>query len=71
VSAFNLQELSGCYLVHLVSSSPVCVCVCACVCADDSRPVRRTDIPWHLRQMLDILLYEDKQQVTHIDVTHS
>ncbi|XP_072243199.1 FHF complex subunit HOOK-interacting protein 2B-like [Leuresthes tenuis] len=29
---------------------------------DDSLPVRRTDIPWHLRQMLDILLYEDKQQ---------
>ncbi|XP_070821439.1 FHF complex subunit HOOK-interacting protein 2B [Chaetodon trifascialis] len=29
---------------------------------DDSRPVRQTDIPWHLRQMLDILVYEDKQQ---------
>ncbi|XP_068999737.1 FHF complex subunit HOOK-interacting protein 2B isoform X1 [Embiotoca jacksoni] len=30
---------------------------------DDSRPVRQTDIPWHLRQMLDILVYEEKQQV--------
>uniref|UniRef100_A0AAX7UTR1 FHF complex subunit HOOK-interacting protein C-terminal domain-containing protein n=1 Tax=Astatotilapia calliptera TaxID=8154 RepID=A0AAX7UTR1_ASTCA len=29
---------------------------------DDSRPVRQTDIPWHLRQMLDILVYEEKQQ---------
>uniref|UniRef100_A0A3Q4I9F7 Uncharacterized protein n=1 Tax=Neolamprologus brichardi TaxID=32507 RepID=A0A3Q4I9F7_NEOBR len=31
---------------------------------DDSRPVRQTDIPWHLRQMLDILVYEEKQQDT-------
>ncbi|XP_068559552.1 FHF complex subunit HOOK-interacting protein 2B-like isoform X1 [Cebidichthys violaceus] len=30
---------------------------------DDSRPVRQTDIPWCLRQMLDILVYEEKQQV--------
>ncbi|KAI3373032.1 hypothetical protein L3Q82_023468, partial [Scortum barcoo] len=29
---------------------------------DDSRPVRQTDIPWCLKQMLDILVYEDKQQ---------
>uniref|UniRef100_A0A8P4KM60 FHF complex subunit HOOK-interacting protein C-terminal domain-containing protein n=1 Tax=Dicentrarchus labrax TaxID=13489 RepID=A0A8P4KM60_DICLA len=29
---------------------------------DDSRPVRQTDIPWRLRQMLDILVYEEKQQ---------
>ncbi|XP_070760179.1 FHF complex subunit HOOK-interacting protein 2B-like [Enoplosus armatus] len=29
---------------------------------DDSRPVRQTEIPWHLRQMLDILVYEEKQQ---------
>ncbi|XP_030579580.1 FHF complex subunit HOOK-interacting protein 2B isoform X2 [Archocentrus centrarchus] len=29
---------------------------------DDSRPVRQTDIPWHLKQMLDILVYEEKQQ---------
>ncbi|XP_051806834.1 FHF complex subunit HOOK interacting protein 2B-like isoform X2 [Acanthochromis polyacanthus] len=29
---------------------------------DDSRPVRQTDIPWRLKQMLDILVYEDKQQ---------
>ncbi|KAM7019109.1 FHF complex subunit HOOK-interacting protein 2B [Tautogolabrus adspersus] len=28
---------------------------------DDSRPVKQTDIPWHLKQMLDILLYEEKQ----------
>uniref|UniRef100_A0A3Q0RCX6 Uncharacterized protein n=1 Tax=Amphilophus citrinellus TaxID=61819 RepID=A0A3Q0RCX6_AMPCI len=31
---------------------------------DDSRPVRQTDIPWHLKQMLDILVYEEKQQVS-------
>uniref|UniRef100_A0A3Q1FMJ2 Uncharacterized protein n=1 Tax=Acanthochromis polyacanthus TaxID=80966 RepID=A0A3Q1FMJ2_9TELE len=31
---------------------------------DDSRPVRETDIPWRLKQMLDILVYEDKQQDT-------
>lgn len=29
---------------------------------DDSRPVKQTEIPWHLRQMLDILVYEEKQQ---------
>ncbi|XP_029915349.1 FHF complex subunit HOOK-interacting protein 2B isoform X3 [Myripristis murdjan] len=29
---------------------------------DESRPVRQTDIPWRLRQMLDILVYEEKQQ---------
>lgn len=29
---------------------------------DDNRPVKQTDIPWRLRQMLDILVYEDKQQ---------
>ncbi|XP_068617209.1 FHF complex subunit HOOK-interacting protein 2B-like isoform X2 [Brachionichthys hirsutus] len=29
---------------------------------DDSRPVRQTDIPWHLKQMLDILVYEEKEQ---------
>uniref|UniRef100_A0A3P9M7S3 FHF complex subunit HOOK-interacting protein C-terminal domain-containing protein n=1 Tax=Oryzias latipes TaxID=8090 RepID=A0A3P9M7S3_ORYLA len=29
---------------------------------DDSRPVGQTDIPWRLRQMLDILVYEEKQQ---------
>ncbi|XP_028270712.1 FHF complex subunit HOOK-interacting protein 2B isoform X2 [Parambassis ranga] len=32
------------------------------VTTDDSRPVRQTDIPWRLRQMLDILVYEEKQQ---------
>ncbi|KAK2838236.1 hypothetical protein Q5P01_015448 [Channa striata] len=30
--------------------------------SDDSQHVRHTDIPWHLRQMLDILVYEEKQQ---------
>ncbi|XP_056231985.1 FHF complex subunit HOOK-interacting protein 2B isoform X1 [Seriola aureovittata] len=30
---------------------------------DDSRPVRQTEIPWRLRQMLDILVYEEKQQL--------
>ncbi|RVE68738.1 hypothetical protein OJAV_G00094630 [Oryzias javanicus] len=29
---------------------------------DDNRPVGQTDIPWRLRQMLDILVYEEKQQ---------
>ncbi|XP_056319215.1 FHF complex subunit HOOK-interacting protein 2B [Danio aesculapii] len=29
---------------------------------DESRAVRNTDIPWRLRQMLDILVYEEKQQ---------
>lgn len=29
---------------------------------DESRPVKHTDIPWRLRQMLDILVYEEKQQ---------
>uniref|UniRef100_A0A3P9PPI4 FHF complex subunit HOOK interacting protein 2B n=1 Tax=Poecilia reticulata TaxID=8081 RepID=A0A3P9PPI4_POERE len=31
---------------------------------DDSRPASQTDIPWRLRQMTDILVYEEKQQVT-------
>lgn len=30
---------------------------------DESRPVSQTDIPWRLRQMSDILVYEEKQQV--------
>uniref|UniRef100_A0A673KXP8 Protein FAM160B2-like n=1 Tax=Sinocyclocheilus rhinocerous TaxID=307959 RepID=A0A673KXP8_9TELE len=29
---------------------------------DESRPVKQTDIPWRLRQMLDILVYEETQQ---------
>ncbi|XP_052459750.1 FHF complex subunit HOOK interacting protein 2B [Carassius gibelio] len=29
---------------------------------DESRPVKQTDIPWCLRQMLDILVYEEKQK---------
>ncbi|XP_074527306.1 FHF complex subunit HOOK-interacting protein 2B-like [Halichoeres trimaculatus] len=29
---------------------------------DDNRPVKQTDIPWHLKQMLDILVYEEKEQ---------
>ncbi|XP_051496856.1 FHF complex subunit HOOK interacting protein 2B isoform X2 [Apus apus] len=28
---------------------------------DESIPARQTDIPWHLKQMLDILVYEEKQ----------
>ncbi|XP_041644107.1 protein FAM160B2 [Cheilinus undulatus] len=32
------------------------------VTTDDNRPVKQTDIPWHLKQMLDILIYEEKQQ---------
>lgn len=32
------------------------------VSADESIPARQTDIPWRLKQMLDILVYEEKQQ---------
>uniref|UniRef100_A0AAR2JK00 FHF complex subunit HOOK-interacting protein C-terminal domain-containing protein n=1 Tax=Pygocentrus nattereri TaxID=42514 RepID=A0AAR2JK00_PYGNA len=31
-------------------------------CVDETRPVKQTDIPWRLKQMLDILVYEEKQQ---------
>uniref|UniRef100_A0A3P8VDR9 Uncharacterized protein n=1 Tax=Cynoglossus semilaevis TaxID=244447 RepID=A0A3P8VDR9_CYNSE len=34
------------------------------VFADGNRPDKQTDIPWCLRQMLDILVYEEKQQVS-------
>ena len=30
--------------------------------ADESIPARQTDIPWRLKQMLDILVYEEKQR---------
>ncbi|CAL8333039.1 unnamed protein product [Arctogadus glacialis] len=30
---------------------------------DEERPARQTDIPWRLKQMLDILVYEEGQQV--------
>ncbi|KAI6053863.1 FHF complex subunit HOOK-interacting protein 2B isoform X1 [Marmota monax] len=30
---------------------------------DENTPVKKTDIPWRLRQMLDILVYEERQQV--------
>ncbi|XP_016429622.1 FHF complex subunit HOOK-interacting protein 2B [Sinocyclocheilus rhinocerous] len=29
---------------------------------DESRPVKQTDIPWRLRQILDILVFEETQQ---------
>ncbi|KAM6234990.1 FHF complex subunit HOOK-interacting protein 2B isoform 2-T2 [Porphyrio hochstetteri] len=29
---------------------------------DESTPARQTDIPWRLKQMLDILVYEEKQR---------
>lgn len=29
---------------------------------DESTPAKRTDIPWRLKQMLDILVYEEKQR---------
>uniref|UniRef100_A0A8C6CC00 FHF complex subunit HOOK interacting protein 2B n=1 Tax=Monodon monoceros TaxID=40151 RepID=A0A8C6CC00_MONMO len=29
---------------------------------DENTPAKKTDIPWRLRQMLDILVYEEKQQ---------
>ncbi|KAB0348418.1 hypothetical protein FD754_013275 [Muntiacus muntjak] len=30
---------------------------------DENTPAKKTDIPWRLKQMLDILVYEEKQQV--------
>lgn len=30
--------------------------------ADESTPAKQTDIPWRLKQMLDILVYEEKQR---------
>lgn len=30
--------------------------------ADESTPVKKTDIPWRLKQMLDILVHEERQQ---------
>ncbi|XP_051778087.1 FHF complex subunit HOOK interacting protein 2B isoform X2 [Erpetoichthys calabaricus] len=30
--------------------------------SDESQPAKKTDIPWRLKQMLDILVYEEKQQ---------
>uniref|UniRef100_A0A803TN10 Uncharacterized protein n=1 Tax=Anolis carolinensis TaxID=28377 RepID=A0A803TN10_ANOCA len=30
----------------------------------ESKPARETDIPWHLKQMLDILVFEEKQQAS-------
>ncbi|XP_063167384.1 FHF complex subunit HOOK-interacting protein 2B isoform X2 [Candoia aspera] len=30
--------------------------------SDENKPAKQTDIPWHLKQMLDILVYEEKQQ---------
>jgi hypothetical protein len=29
---------------------------------DENTPAKKTDIPWRLKQMLDILVYEEKQQ---------
>ncbi|KAM9475071.1 FHF complex subunit HOOK-interacting protein 2B isoform 1-T1 [Clarias gariepinus] len=29
---------------------------------DEAKPVKQTDIPWRLKQMLDILVYEEQQQ---------
>ncbi|XP_038602833.1 protein FAM160B2 [Tachyglossus aculeatus] len=29
---------------------------------DENTPAKETDIPWHLKQMLDILVFEEKQQ---------
>ncbi|XP_060787215.1 FHF complex subunit HOOK-interacting protein 2B [Neoarius graeffei] len=29
---------------------------------DEAQPVKQTDIPWRLKQMLDILVYEERQQ---------
>lgn len=29
---------------------------------DENKPAKETDIPWRLKQMLDILAYEEKKQ---------
>ena len=31
---------------------------------DENTPAKKTDIPWRLKQMLDILVYEEKQQAS-------
>ncbi|XP_010622686.1 protein FAM160B2 isoform X3 [Fukomys damarensis] len=31
---------------------------------DENTPAKKTDIPWRLKQMLDILVYEEQQQMT-------
>ncbi|XP_004848330.1 protein FAM160B2 isoform X2 [Heterocephalus glaber] len=31
---------------------------------DENTPAKKTDIPWRLKQMLDILVYEERQQAT-------
>ncbi|XP_026540574.1 protein FAM160B2 [Notechis scutatus] len=31
--------------------------------SDERKPAKQTDIPWRLKQMLDILVYEEKQQL--------
>lgn len=31
---------------------------------DENTPAKKTDIPWRLKQMLDILVYEERQQVS-------
>lgn len=49
--------------VHL--STPYCVkfMPLSHMChPDEYRPVKQTDIPWRLKQMLDILVYEEQQQ---------
>ncbi|KAM4749531.1 FHF complex subunit HOOK-interacting protein 2B isoform 2-T2 [Rhinophrynus dorsalis] len=34
---------------------------------DESRVARNTDIPWRLRQLLDILVYEEREQGVRVD----
>uniref|UniRef100_A0A8C8AD42 Protein FAM160B2 n=1 Tax=Otus sunia TaxID=257818 RepID=A0A8C8AD42_9STRI len=41
---------------------PSCATSPVPVSADESIPARQTDIPWRLKQMLDILVYEEKQR---------
>lgn len=33
-----------------------------CPQPDENTPAKKTDIPWRLKQMLDILVYEERQQ---------
>lgn len=36
--------------------------LCSGSWSDETTPAKKTDIPWRLKQMLDILVYEEQQQ---------
>lgn len=50
------------YLPAVSHLFPCAVYVTCMYFPDESRPVKQTDIPWRLKQMLDILVYEEQQQ---------